>query len=209
MSCTSPGHGQEKALEESIIRSLNERYKYFQVDEETAVVEFSAFDWDVAKLPPPRSQSWLCCPTAYKPSSNNVVECPKPEPETALFITEEPKFNPNPLQLQAAALSALKTEVLELSGRLQRTEHDRDLLETQLKEAVEERERSNRRLESIGASHESRITEMHCVIVELSKKMKAREETAIIEEQEPEGSGKWKTLNKLLCARISFLNRKF
>lgn len=89
-----------------------------------------------------------------------------------------------------AALSALKNEVLELSARLQNSERDRELMQKKLNEALEERERSQRRLEAVGSAQESKITEMHCVIVELSKKLKTKQESAIMEEHEPEGSGK-------------------
>lgn len=90
-----------------------------------------------------------------------------------------------------AALSALKTEVLELSARLQNSERERESLQKKLNDAVEEKDRQQRRFDAVGAVHESRITEMHCVIVELSKKLKSRQESAIIEEHEPEGSGEF------------------
>lgn len=102
-----------------------------------------------------------------------------------------------------AALSALKTEVLELSTRLQNSECERDSIQKKLSDALEEKERSQRRLEAIASAHESRITEMHCVIVELSKKLKNQQENAIIEEQEPDGSGNQADLehmNDLLSA---------
>lgn len=89
-----------------------------------------------------------------------------------------------------AALSALKTEVLELSARLQNSERERDSMQKKLVDALDEKERSHRRLEAASSAHESRLTEMHCVIVELSKKLKNRQDNAIIEEHEPEGSGK-------------------
>lgn len=89
-------------------------------------------------------------------------------------------------------MSALKTEVLELSARLQNSERERDVAQRKLTDAMEERERSQRRLESIGATHESRITEMHCIIVELNRKLKTRQDNAIMEEHEPEGSGECK-----------------
>lgn len=89
-----------------------------------------------------------------------------------------------------AALSALKTEVLELSARLQNAERERESLQRKLSDAIDEKDRSQRRLESISAAHESRITEMHCIIVELSKKLKNRDENSIMEEHEPDGSGK-------------------
>lgn len=95
-----------------------------------------------------------------------------------------------------AALSALKTEVLELSGRLQHSERERESIQKKLNDALEEKERSQRRLEGIGAAHESRITEMHCVIVELSRKLKAKQESAIIEEHEPDGSGEYSIRTK-------------
>lgn len=94
------------------------------------------------------------------------------------------------LQLQVAALSALKTEVLELSARLQNAEREREAMQRKMSDALEEKERAQRRLESIGSAHESRLTEMHCVIVELNKKLKLRQDNAIMEENEAEGSGK-------------------
>lgn len=87
-----------------------------------------------------------------------------------------------------AALSALETEVIELSERLKKSEQERDLAKKRLHEAIDEKERTQRRLESVGAVHESRITEMHCVIVELNKKLKFQQENAIIEDPEPDGS---------------------
>lgn len=45
-----------------------------------------------------------------------------------------------------------------------------------------------RRLESMGSAHESRLTEMHCVIAELTKKLKYQQDNAILEDQEPDGS---------------------
>lgn len=88
-----------------------------------------------------------------------------------------------------AALSALKTEVLELSARLQHSERERESMQRKLNEANDEKERSQRRLDSVGSANESRITEMHCIIVELNKKLKSKNENAIIEEHEPDGSG--------------------
>lgn len=87
-----------------------------------------------------------------------------------------------------AALSALETEVIGLSERLKKSEQARDLAEKRLNEALDEKERTQRRLESVGTVHESRITEMHCVIAELNKKLKFQQENAILEDQEPEGS---------------------
>lgn len=91
-------------------------------------------------------------------------------------------------KLQVAALSALETEVVELSERLKISEQQRDLIQKKLNEALDDKDRCVRRLESIGAAHESRVTEMHCVIVELNKKLKFQQENAILEDQEPDGS---------------------
>lgn len=91
-------------------------------------------------------------------------------------------------KLQVAALSALETEVVELSERLKISEQQRDLIQKRLNEALDDKDRTQRRLESIGSAHESRITEMHCVIVELNKKLKFQQDNAILEDQEPDGS---------------------
>lgn len=116
-----------------------------------------------------------------------------------------------------AALSALKTEVLELSTRLQNSECERDSIQKKLSDALEEKERSQRRLEAIASSHESRITEMHCVIVELSKKLKNQQDSAIMEEQEPDGSGNQADLEDMndllsalfLCSQRTEFSRGF
>lgn len=76
-----------------------------------------------------------------------------------------------------------------MSARLQNAEREREVMQRKLNEAIEEKDRSHRRLDSISSAHESRLTEMHCIIVELSKKLRSREESAIMEENEPEGSG--------------------
>lgn len=78
--------------------------------------------------------------------------------------------------------------MVELSERLKLSEQQRDLIQRKLNEALDDKERTQRRLDSIGAAHESRITEMHCVIVELNKKLKFQQENAILEDQEPDGS---------------------
>ena len=61
----------------------------------------------------------------------------------------------------------------------------------QVKDVCDERDCLQRHLEVVGQAHESRITEMHCVIVELSKKNKVKEDGVIMEENEPEGSGEF------------------
>ncbi|KAL5276751.1 MCC family protein [Megaselia abdita] len=57
-----------------------------------------------------------------------------------------------------------------------------------MEEAIEDKEQTFRRLEMMSNSHESRITEMHCVIAELSKKLRNKQDNVIMEETEVEGS---------------------
>ena len=89
-------------------------------------------------------------------------------------------------------MQQLETKVRELSQRLQQAEEQRATVQQQLEECNAEKEICLRRLEIVSAAHECRITEMHCVIAELSKKLRNKQETTILEEQEPEGSGKLK-----------------
>lgn len=111
----------------------------------------------------------------------------------------------------------MNNEVLELKSCLEKSDFEKETLKRQLKDAFEEKERSQRRLEAVSASNESRLTEMHCVIVELNKKLKAQQDHAIMEEQEPDGSGTNTFFNKIyltLCLHIllSFrikLSRRF
>lgn len=205
MNCTSPGvvNASDSAtptkalppstLEESIIRTLNEKYKDFSVDDNgdvtTTATDLAVINWDAKKvpLPPGRSQSWLCCPTIYQ--GYQPDEQPVQTQESPKSLEAPTVHQPQSLQLQASAVSALRSEVLALSNRLQRAENGRELMEKELRAAIEEKEQAQRRLDSIGTSHESRITEMHCIIAELSRKLKAKEECAIMEE-EHEGSGK-------------------
>ncbi|GAB0094877.1 colorectal mutant cancer protein [Sergentomyia squamirostris] len=91
-------------------------------------------------------------------------------------------------KFHASTMSALKTEVVDLTEKLQKALKDREMMQKELTEAMDEKDRSRRRLEVISSAHESRLTEMHCVIVELSKKLKRYEERSILEEQEPEES---------------------
>lgn len=77
----------------------------------------------------------------------------------------------------------------EISSRLRYAERERDAFERQFNEAFLEKEEAQNRLQIVNSAHESRITELHCVIAELTKKLKARQDNAIAEEIEPEGSG--------------------
>lgn len=81
----------------------------------------------------------------------------------------------------------IKNQLVELSQRLQKSERERDEFKKKLEEAIDDKEQTFRRLEMMSASHESRITEMHCVIAELSKKLRNKQDNVIMEEAE--GSG--------------------
>jgi chromosome segregation ATPase len=86
-------------------------------------------------------------------------------------------------------IQALNNDMIELRARLQKSDLEKEQLKMQIRELFDEKDNTQRHLEAISQSHESRITEMHCVIVELNKKLKVQQDTAIIEETEPEGSG--------------------
>lgn len=82
--------------------------------------------------------------------------------------------------------------MIELRARLQNSDMEKEELKMQIRELFKEKDNTQRHLEAISQAHESRITEMHCVIVELNKKLRVQQNTAIIEETEPEGSGELK-----------------
>lgn len=77
----------------------------------------------------------------------------------------------------------------DLRLRLQKSDMEKEELKAQIRKLFEEKDNTQKHLEAISQAHENRITEMHCVIVELNKKLKVQQETAIMEETEPEGSG--------------------
>lgn len=77
----------------------------------------------------------------------------------------------------------------DLRLRLQKSDIEKEELKSQMRILFEEKDSTQKHLEAISQAHENRITEMHCIIVELNKKLKVQHETAILEETEPEGSG--------------------
>lgn len=86
------------------------------------------------------------------------------------------------LQVEQLSVQQLENRVRDLTQRLQQAER-------QLTESNTEREICHKRLEVVSQAHECRITEMHCVIAELSKKLRSKQDHVIMEEQEPDGSG--------------------
>lgn len=89
-------------------------------------------------------------------------------------------------------IQALNNDMIELRARLQKSDLEKEELKMQIRELFDEKDNTQRHLEAISQAHESRITEMHCVIVELNKKLKVQQDTAIMEETEPEGSGNYR-----------------
>jgi hypothetical protein len=87
--------------------------------------------------------------------------------------------------------------MIELRARLQRSDMEKEELKRQIKQLFDEKDNTQKHIEAISQSHESRITEMHCVIVELNRKIKMQHDTAIIEETEPEGSGNENEINSI------------
>ncbi|XP_023176592.2 colorectal mutant cancer protein isoform X1 [Drosophila hydei] len=85
-------------------------------------------------------------------------------------------------KVEQLSVQQLENRVRELSQRLQQAER-------QLAESNVERDMCHKRLEVVSQAHECRITEMHCVIAELSKKLRNKQEHIIMEELEPEGEG--------------------
>lgn len=91
-------------------------------------------------------------------------------------------------KVENLSLQQLESQVRDLMHRLQISEKQREDLQHKLEECNSEKDICLRRLEVVSAAHECRITEMHCVIAELSKKLRAKQETVILEENEPDES---------------------
>ncbi|XP_042224698.1 colorectal mutant cancer protein-like isoform X2 [Homarus americanus] len=90
-------------------------------------------------------------------------------------------------KLHLAALGSLKGEIMELSSRLKMISQERDMLEktltvTQLEKVRVERE-SEDRLDSQAQRYEERLTELHSVIAELSRKIDQQRINVIAEEE--------------------------
>lgn len=99
----------------------------------------------------------------------------------------DPAHNCTQKELHLAALGSLKGEILELSTRLKVLTQERDLLKntltvTQLEKVRVERE-SEDRLDSQAQHYEERLTELHSVIAELSRKIDQQRINVIAEEE--------------------------
>ncbi|XP_054258274.1 colorectal mutant cancer protein-like isoform X2 [Macrosteles quadrilineatus] len=76
-------------------------------------------------------------------------------------------------KLHLAALASLRGEILDLTSRLHAVTHERDMLERTVAQTES----------SVAQQYEERLTELHCVIAELSRKME-RQRTLVITEEE-------------------------
>uniref|UniRef100_A0A0P4YFD7 Colorectal mutant cancer protein n=1 Tax=Daphnia magna TaxID=35525 RepID=A0A0P4YFD7_9CRUS len=95
-----------------------------------------------------------------------------------------------PCNLHLTALGSLRGEIGELHARLQRAAQDRDTLEQALAKTQLERLRlvqeSEERLERQSTQYEERLTELHSVIAELTRKLNRQQYNVIKEEGEEE-----------------------
>ncbi|XP_022253147.1 colorectal mutant cancer protein-like isoform X3 [Limulus polyphemus] len=91
-------------------------------------------------------------------------------------------------KLHLAALASLKREILDLTQRVQHMSQERDMLERQVNRAQLDRMRLARdheeRLDQQAQRYEERLTELHSIIAELSKKLDIQRATVIKEEDE-------------------------
>nr|XP_014089832.1 colorectal mutant cancer protein isoform X2 [Bactrocera oleae] len=140
-------------------------------------------------LPPiTRSFSCMCCSEMQQrrqqqqSCNENIVQT---EWEYAMISQPLPL---NRFKVENLSLQQLESQVRDLVHRLQISEQQRADLQHKLEECNGEKDLCLRRLEVVSAAHECRITEMHCVIAELSKKLRAKQEAVILEENEPDES---------------------
>ncbi|XP_035209833.1 colorectal mutant cancer protein-like isoform X2 [Stegodyphus dumicola] len=91
-------------------------------------------------------------------------------------------------KLHLAKLDSLKSKITELTTIIQHTAQERDILERQLNRTQLDRLRLVReqeeRLDQQAQRYEERLTELHSVIAELSKKLEAQRASIIKEEDE-------------------------
>ncbi|XP_017845096.1 colorectal mutant cancer protein isoform X2 [Drosophila busckii] len=121
----------------------------------------------------PRSLSWICCSETPLALQQAEKRC-----SWEYTLVAQPRAH-RPINVEQLSVQQLENRVRELTQRLQQADQ-------QLAESNVERELCHKRLEVVSQSHECRITEMHCVIAELSKKLRSKQQHIIMEELEPE-----------------------
>lgn len=97
-------------------------------------------------------------------------------------------------QLHLAALASLRGEILDLSSRLQAVTEERDILEKSLSQS----------LNSMKQQYEERLTELHSVIAELTRKLE-RQRSLVIAEEEDAPSGMCRSFIKHSYLTLLFL----
>lgn len=95
------------------------------------------------------------------------------------------------MQLHAAALSSLRSEVAELNARLVAETRAREATEAALVRAELQAARAEQKVEQQAARHEERLTELHSVIAELGRQLERHRATVIAEEDES-GKGRFR-----------------
>lgn len=110
------------------------------------------------------------------------------------------------LQLHAAALSSLRSEVAELNARLVAETRAREATEAALVRAELQAARAEQKVEQQAARHEERLTELHSVIAELGRQLERHRATVIAEEDES-GKGEKREPIPSTCATTVSISR--
>lgn len=78
----------------------------------------------------------------------------------------------------------MSNDLTELKTKLLHADLEKDKLTKQVRQLFKEKDETQRHLQALAISHENKITEMHCIIAELSKKLNVQKENQIAEESE-------------------------
>jgi hypothetical protein len=78
----------------------------------------------------------------------------------------------------------MSNDLTELKTKLLQAELEKEKLAKQVRQLFKDKDETQRHLQALAISHENKITEMHCVIAELSKKLNIQQENKIAEESE-------------------------
>lgn len=78
----------------------------------------------------------------------------------------------------------MSNDLTELKTKLLHADAEKEKLAKQVRQLFKDKDETQRHLQSLAISHENKITEMHCIIAELSKKLNIQKENQIAEESE-------------------------